>query len=191
MTFKYPEYSALFNIFENEKSYDDLTEVTSISFGPTMKMSPYLLAFVISDYQIDSAQGQGSPDFGRSGSGSEHRPGSADILDRTQRSVVVGANGPVIPEQGYSPETHTLIRVPGPDYIMKDNLGDYAVEASMKIIDGFSRYFGKDYTDAFEGMSLVDGYDTPAKSDQIGIPDFAAGAMENWGLGSFSNWNRI
>ena len=41
--------------------------------------------------------------------------------------------------KGYSPETHTLIRVPGPDYVMKDNLADYAVEASMKIIDGFSK----------------------------------------------------
>ena len=42
-------------------------------------------------------------------------------------------------KKGYSPDTHTLIRVPGPDYVMKDNLADYAVEASMKIIDGFSR----------------------------------------------------
>ena len=96
-----------------------------------MIMPTYLLAMVISDYQIET------------------------VKDR-------------------SPETNTLVRVPAPDYIINDKLGDYSLEAAMRIIDGFSEYFGFDYTQSFpEGR---------AKTDQIGIPDFAAGAMENWGL---------
>ena len=37
-----------------------------------------------------------------------------------------------------SPETNTIVRIPGPDYIIKDKLGDYALEKAQKVIDGFS-----------------------------------------------------
>ena len=37
-----------------------------------------------------------------------------------------------------SPGTNTLVRIPGPDYIIKDKLGDYALEKAQKVIDGFS-----------------------------------------------------
>ena len=64
-------------------------------------MSTYLLAIVISDYQIETTMGR-------------------------------------------SPKTDTLVRVPGPDYIIDENLGDYALNASLAIIDGFSEYFNTD-----------------------------------------------
>ena len=37
-----------------------------------------------------------------------------------------------------SPGTNTLVRIPGPDYIINDKLGDYALEKTQKVIDGFS-----------------------------------------------------
>ena len=73
-----------------------------------------------------------------------------------------------------APDTNTLIRVHAPEYINNDKLGEYGLKAAAAIIDGFSDYFGFNYADAFAPGR--------AKSDQIGIPDFAAGAMENWGL---------
>ena len=73
-----------------------------------------------------------------------------------------------------SPGTNTLVRIPAPDFIIEDKLGDYALQSAMRIIDGFSQYFDFDYTRSFA--------DQRAKTDQIGIPDFSAGAMENWGL---------
>ena len=126
---QYEEYKPLFNtMMYRNGTRDDGTFYAQ--FDMTPNMSTYLLALVLSDYQIETTTGR-------------------------------------------SPKTDTLVRVPGPDYIIDDKLGDYSLDASMAIIDGFSEYFDLDYSQFFnEGR---------AKSDQIGIPDFA-GAMENWGL---------
>ena len=37
-----------------------------------------------------------------------------------------------------SPGTNTLVRIPGPDYIINEKLGNYALEKAQKVIDGFS-----------------------------------------------------
>lgn len=52
------------------------------------------------------------------------------------------------------------------------NQTDYALEFGMKVVDALGAYFGIDY------------YSTNAqiKLDHIALPDFRAGAMENWGL---------
>ncbi len=46
-------------------------------------------------------------------------------------------------------------------------LGQFAVETSVRILDYYNNYFGVDYP--------------LEKLDHIALPDFAAGAMENWG----------
>jgi puromycin-sensitive aminopeptidase len=50
----------------------------------------------------------------------------------------------------------------------KEEQGRFALENSLKILDYMNDYFGIDYP--------------LPKMDHIAIPDFAAGAMENWGL---------
>ena len=48
------------------------------------------------------------------------------------------------------------------------NQAQYSQEVGPQLVDWFETYTGIDY--AFE------------KIDQVALPDFAAGAMENWGL---------
>lgn len=53
----------------------------------------------------------------------------------------------------------------------KEHLTDYALKTAAKLLPYYEKYFGVDYP--FE------------KLDLIAIPDFAAGAMENWGAITF------
>ena len=59
-----------------------------------------------------------------------------------------------------------LIRVYGP--LGKPQLGSFALELAVKALDRYDEAFGQPYP--------------LPKSDMVAIPEFAAGAMENWGL---------
>ena len=121
-------YSALFNTMVNttESVIGSDRTITRDEFDKTMNMPTYLIAFVISDYDIDSA------------------------------SLV-------------TPKDNTLIRLPAPKHFI-DNLTQYGLESSARIIDGLSDYFDFAYSNSF-----IPGR---AKSDQIGVWGMN-GAMEN------------
>ncbi|XP_053386790.1 endoplasmic reticulum aminopeptidase 1-like [Mercenaria mercenaria] len=89
-------------------------------FDETVKMSTYLVAFVVCDYQ--------------------------NITKSTKRDVMVRVFAP------------------------KDSIhaAHFALETAVKVIDHYEDFFGVPYP--------------LPKQDLIAIPDFAAGAMENWGL---------
>ncbi|XP_070495806.1 membrane alanyl aminopeptidase [Chironomus tepperi] len=54
---------------------------------------------------------------------------------------------------------------------------EYAVEFGIQMLDEFNRYFGINYTESIDKM------------DMAAIPDFSAGAMENWGLLTYRETN--
>lgn len=65
-------------------------------------------------------------------------------------------------------DNNVLIRIWARPSAIQEGHGAYALNVTGPILDFFARH-----------------YDTPyplQKSDQIGLPDFNAGAMENWGL---------
>ncbi|NXC97425.1 AMPN Aminopeptidase, partial [Certhia familiaris] len=62
----------------------------------------------------------------------------------------------------------TLIRIWGRPSAIKQGQGDYALNVTGSILSFFEGHYNT-------------AYPLP-KSDQVGLPDFNAGAMENWGL---------
>ncbi len=94
-----------------------------VSFAPTPKMSSYLAALIIGDFE--------------------------NLESKTKRGVVV--------------RVHTT---PG-----KKHQAKFALDCAVKILEFYEKYFGIAY---------------PLKTlDLIAIPDFAHGAMENWGAVTF------
>ncbi|KAK4001974.1 hypothetical protein OUZ56_003836 [Daphnia magna] len=91
------------------------------SFAPSVKMSSYLVAFLVSDFINIPA-----------------KPGVSNVQFR----IWARANA--------------------------ENLTTYAIDIGPRILEYFESYFNIDYP--------------LAKQDMAAIPDFAAGAMENWGL---------
>uniref|UniRef100_A0AAQ4PZJ6 Aminopeptidase n=1 Tax=Gasterosteus aculeatus aculeatus TaxID=481459 RepID=A0AAQ4PZJ6_GASAC len=90
-------------------------------FEPTKKMSTYLLAFIVSDF---------------------------DFISNTVDGV--------------------LIRIFAKKPAIAAKQGDYALNKTGPILKFFDKYYNSSYP--------------LPKSDQIALPDFNAGAMENWGL---------
>ncbi|XP_062998822.1 aminopeptidase N [Elgaria multicarinata webbii] len=91
-------------------------------FYPTVKMSTYLLAFIVSQFT------------------------------------------PVQDHQN----TSTLIRIWGRPKAMAEGHGDYALNVTGPILRFFEEHYNTSYP--------------LSKADQVALPDFNAGAMENWGL---------
>lgn len=50
----------------------------------------------------------------------------------------------------------------------------YAADIGLKITKAMNEYFDYQYYEM--------GQDYPMKNDHIALPDFPAGAMENWGM---------
>jgi len=90
-----------------------------VSFAPTPKMSTYLLAFIVGDFEY--------------------------IEKKTKRGVSV-----------------RVFTVPG-----RKEQGRFALECAVRSLDFYEEYFAIKYP-----MPVL---------DMIAIPDFASGAMENWG----------
>ncbi|NWI40971.1 AMPN Aminopeptidase, partial [Picathartes gymnocephalus] len=67
-----------------------------------------------------------------------------------------------------SNSTKTLIRIWGRPKAIAEGQGDYALNVTGPILSFFEAHYDTSYP--------------LPKSDQVGLPDFNAGAMENWGL---------
>lgn len=52
------------------------------------------------------------------------------------------------------------------------NQTDYAFDFGVRVVNALSDYFGIDYYSTNANLKL----------DHVALPDFRAGAMENWGL---------
>ncbi|XP_015284404.1 PREDICTED: aminopeptidase N [Gekko japonicus] len=94
---------------------------TRTTFEPTLKMSTYLLAFIVSQFEAVNADQNG-----------------------------------------------TLIQIWGRPNAIREGQGEYALNVTGPILSFFERHYNTAYP--------------LSKSDQVALPDFNAGAMENWGL---------
>ncbi|KAI8424608.1 hypothetical protein MSG28_003042 [Choristoneura fumiferana] len=134
--FDEPSYKAVFTLvidrpdgfkpsLANTKLYDTVPLANGYSreiFHPSPKMSTYLVAFLVSEFE--AAHSTVSGDFG--------------VYTR-------------------------------PD---AKNQTDYAFDFGVRVVDALSDYFGIDYYSTNANLKL----------DHVALPDFRAGAMENWGL---------
>ncbi|KAJ3362304.1 hypothetical protein HDU91_003482, partial [Kappamyces sp. JEL0680] len=111
-------YHAISNMPEKSNRADQTWHY--FEFARTVRMSTYLVAFVVSDFEHISA--------------------------KTDNNVLV-----------------SIFTPPG-----KTNLGQYALDTAILVLEYYQKSFGIDYP--------------LPKLDMIAIPDFSAGAMENWGL---------
>ncbi len=101
------------NILEHEVGYK------IVQFEPTPKMSTYLLAFIVGEFEY--------------------------IEDKTHGGVLI-----------------RVFTTPG-----KKEQAKFSLDTAIKCLEFYNNYFGIDYP-----LPVM---------DMIAIPDFAAGAMENWG----------
>lgn len=74
-------------------------------------------------------------------------------------------------ESSYPVTSNRNITTYGRKEFIEDGEGQLSIEAAKEAIIQLEKYLGTGY--AFE------------KIDQVGVPDFSAGAMENWGLISY------
>ncbi|XP_034083036.1 aminopeptidase Ey [Gymnodraco acuticeps] len=72
---------------------------------------------------------------------------------------------------------HTLIRIWARRDAMEQGQGSYALNVTRPVLDFFQSYFNISYP--------------LSKSDQIALPDFFFGAMENWGLVTYRESNLL
>ncbi|GFS00691.1 aminopeptidase [Elysia marginata] len=111
----------LFNMrLLKSSSYDSSPHLMLDEYTPSVKMSTYLVAFVVCDFKNISA----------------------------------------------TTSSGTLVRVFAPED--KIYMGQYALDAAVAVLQNYSSFFGLPY-------------ELP-KADLVAIPNFQAGAMENWGL---------
>ncbi|XP_041930194.1 aminopeptidase N-like [Alosa sapidissima] len=65
-------------------------------------------------------------------------------------------------------DSTTLVRIWARKTALESGHGDYALNVTLRVLEFFERYYNTSYP--------------LTKSDQVALPDFNAGAMENWGL---------
>ncbi|XP_060116224.1 aminopeptidase N [Heteronotia binoei] len=119
-----PDHVALSNMPVQDAenvTLNDGSVWTKTTFQPTLKMSTYLLAFIVSQFEAVEAEQNG-----------------------------------------------TKIGIWGRPRAIREGQGAYALNVTGPILSFFERHYNTAYP--------------LSKSDQVALPDFNAGAMENWGL---------